>query len=212
MSRGGWIRYGGPAAMLGGALYVATFGMVYLIYGVFAEQARGTFFGGQEFIYLFYAMMYVFLLLGAVGLYLRQRDFFGFVGKAGFCLTAFGFSLGAIGSVMIVITALTAGGETVQAVLTFATHALSHAFYAPGSVLLGIATYRTGIFPKEAAVMVGVGPAWQLALFLAGVDQSYALLFPPFIITALGWMWLGYALLSEKEPPEPPPVVVPVVR
>ena len=194
------IRYSGPAAMLGGALYIATFGMVYLIYGVFAEQARGTFLGNQEFIYLFYVPMYVFLLWGAAGLYLRQRSYFGLAGKAGFYLTAFGFSLGAIGSAMLVVIGLTAGDETAPAVLTFVTHALSHVFYATGSVLLGIVTYRLGVFPKEAAVMVGAGPAWQLALFLGGINQSYLLLLPPFVIMALAWMWIGYALLSEKEP------------
>ncbi|HET7480186.1 MAG TPA: hypothetical protein VFJ72_11790 [Rubrobacteraceae bacterium] len=195
------IRYGGPAAMLGGVLYIATFGMVYLIYGIFAEQARGTFFGGQEFIYLFYAPMYVFLMLGAVGMYLRQRSYFGLTGRTGFYLTAFGLSLGAIGSAAIVVIGLVSGDEAALAAPIFATHAISHFFYATGSVLLGVATYRAGIFPKEAAVMMGVGPAWQLALFLSGIDQSYLLLLPPFIITALAWTWLGYALVSEKETP-----------
>lgn len=195
------IRYGGPAAMLGGALYIVTFGVVYLIYGLFAQQARGTFFGDQEFVYLFYIPMYVLLLLGAVGLYLRQRSCFGLAGKAGFYLTAFGFSLGAIGSASVVVIGLTAGDEAALAAPTFVTHALSHVLYAVGSVLLGIATYRVSVFPKEAAVMMGAGPAWQLALFVSGINQSYLLLLPPFIITALAWMWLGYALLSEKESP-----------
>lgn len=193
-------RYGGPAAVLGGALYLATFGMVYLIYGLFSEQARGTFLGNREFIYLFYVPMYVLLLLGAAGLYLRQRSRFGIVGKAGFYLTASGFTLGAVGSASIVVIGLTTSDETALAAPVFVTHALSHVFYAAGSVLLGIATHRVGIFPKEAAVMMGAGPAWQLALFLSGIDQSYLLLFPPFVITALAWMRLGYALLSEKEP------------
>lgn len=195
------MRYGGPAAMLGGALYIATFGTVYLIYGLFAEQARGTFFRDQEFIYLFYAPMYLFLLLGAAGLYQRQRSYFGLTGKAGFYLTAVGFLLGAVGSATIVVIGLISGDETALAAPIFATHAISHFFYATGSVLLGVATYRAGVFPKEAAVMMGVGPAWQLALFVSGVNQSYLLLLPPFIIMALAWMWLGYALLSRREPP-----------
>lgn len=195
------IRYGGPAAIIGGALYISTFGMVYLIYGLFAEQAKGAFFGDQEFIYLFYAPMYLCLLLGVAGLYVKQRSYFGLTGKAGFYLTASGFSLGAIGSVVIVVIGLISGDEAALAAPIFVTHAISHFFYVTGSVLLGFATYRAGVFPKEAAVMMGAGPAWQLALFVSGINQSYLLLLPPFIITALAWMWLGYALLSERESP-----------
>src|SRR3712207_8660601 len=44
-----------------------------------------------------------FLLVGAVGLFLRQRSSFGFAGKAGFYLTAFGFSLGIAGGTLIVV-------------------------------------------------------------------------------------------------------------
>jgi hypothetical protein len=190
------IRYGGPAAVLGGVLYIATFGMVYLIYGPFEEQAEGTFFRNYGFIYALYAPMYAALLLGSFGLYLRQRGYFGPAGKAGFYLTALGFSLGALGSAAIVAIGLSGGGV---GLFQFVTHALAHAFYAIGSVLLGTATFRAGVLPKAAAVMMGVGPAWQFALSLTGVDGSYLLLFPPFAVTALGWMWLGYALLADRE-------------
>lgn len=194
--------------MLGGTLYVATFGMVYLIFELFAEQARGTFFWDHAFVYGLYAPMYVFLLLGAVGLYLRQRGYFGLVGKAGFYMTAFGFSLGAVGSAMVLATGLIAG-DGATAFPDLLAHVISHVFYALGSVLLGIATYRAGVLPKEAAVMMGAGPAWQFALFLSGSDQSYLLLFPPFVVTALGWMWLGYALYDEQRRPlaRPEPAV-----
>jgi hypothetical protein len=103
------MRYAGPAAMLGGALYLATFGMVYLIYELFAEQAKHSFVGDHAFIHMFDTPMFVFLLVGAVGLYLRQRAGFGLVGKAGFYLTAFGFLLGVVGGALIVVVGL--GGD-----------------------------------------------------------------------------------------------------
>ena len=192
-------RYAGPAAVLGGALYIATFGMVYLIYVLFGEQAEGTFLRAYAFIYAFYTPMYVLLLLGAFGLYLRQRRYFGLAGKAGFYLTATGFSLGAAGSAVILVIGLTAGEGAAVGFSQFVAHALAHASYAVGSILLGFATFRAGVLPKAAAVMMGAGPAWQFALFLAGVDQSYLLLLLPFVLTALGWMWLGYALLAERD-------------
>ena len=39
------MRYGGPAAILGGALYFVIFGATVLISDVFAEQVEATFFG-----------------------------------------------------------------------------------------------------------------------------------------------------------------------
>jgi hypothetical protein len=35
-------------------------------------------------------------------------------------------------------------------------------------------------------------------MFMAGLNQPMVLLLPPVMATAFGWMWLGYALLSEK--------------
>lgn len=201
MSRGRLIRYAGPAAMLGGALYIATFGMVYVIYGLFPDRTGGTFLGEHAFIHAFEVPMYVFLLLGATGLYLRQRDRFGLAGKAGFYLTAFGFALGAVGGAMVLVIGPLAGDGATAGFPDLVAHALSHVFYAAGSVLLGIATYRAGVLPKEPAVMAGVGPAWQLALFFTGAERSFTLLLPPSVLTALGWMWLGYALFREKKVP-----------
>ena len=189
------IRYGGPAAVVGGALYIATFGLVYLVYGLFEEQSAGTLLRDDGLIYVFYTPMYASLSLGTFGLYGRQRDHFGPAGKAGSYLIAIGFSLGAAGSAAIAAIWL-AGGEA-GAFPQFVTHAFAHALYAVGSILFGIATFRAGVLPKVAAVMVAAGPAWQFVLSLGGVDGSYLLLLPPFAVTALGWMWLGYALIAE---------------
>lgn len=87
MSREGWIRLGGPATMLGGALYFFAFGAAYLIYSAFEEQARGTFFAQHTFIHMLDAPMFALLALGAVGVFLRQNDRLGKLGKVGFFLT-----------------------------------------------------------------------------------------------------------------------------
>jgi hypothetical protein len=192
-------RWGGSAAILGGALYLVTFGMVYLIYDLFAKQAKGTFVGSHAFIHMFDTPMFVFLLVGAAGLYLRQREVFGFIGKAGFYLTAFGFSLGIVGGAMIIVIGLTVGEKATLGVPDMIAHMLSHVFYALGSILLGIATLRAGIMPKAAAILIAIGPVWLFAMFGVGLNQSFLLLLPPVIATALGWMWLGYALISEKK-------------
>jgi hypothetical protein len=203
-------RYAGPAATLGGALYLATFGMVYLIYELFAEHARHSFVGDHAFIHMFDTPMFVFLLVGTIGLYARQRAVFGLVGKAGFYLTAFGFGFGVVGGALIMVVGLAVGDAATMGVLDLIAHLLSHVFYALGSMLLGFATYRSGIFPKPAAVLMGIGPIWLLAMFVAGMNQSFLLLLVPVALTGLGWMWLGYALRAEVSAPkvvEPQPVV-----
>ncbi len=93
---------------------------------------------------------------------------------------------------------LTVGDTATMGILDMIAHMLSHVFYALGSLLLGIATFRAGILPKAAAILMAVGPAWLFAMFMAGLNQSMVLLLPPVAATALGWMWLGYALLLEK--------------
>ena len=191
--------WGGSAAILGGALYLVTFGMVYLIYDLFAEQAKGTFVGSHAFIHMFDTPMFVFLLLGAVGLYLHQQSSFGLAGKAGFYLTAVGFLLGALGGAMIIVIGLTVGDKATIGILDMIAHMLSHVFYALGSLLLGIATFRTGVLPKAAAILMAVGPVWLFAMFGIGLNQSFVLLLPPVMATALGWIWLGYALISENK-------------
>ena len=42
------IRWGGTAAMLGGALNIARFGVTALIYGVFAEETKGYLLSGAR--------------------------------------------------------------------------------------------------------------------------------------------------------------------
>jgi len=209
MSRGnGVLRYSGPAAMVGGALYIATFGMVYLAHGPFAEQARGTFLQGYA-IYALYAPMYLLLMLGAIGVYARQRGDFGFAGRSGFYATALGFDLGAIGSVAVLAVVLTGGDGLALWLSRFVAHAISHVLYAVGSLLLGLATFRVGSLPRAAAVMIGLGPAWQLVLFFVDSSQSPLLQLPSFVITALGWMWLGYALLRRADAPVRPDPLLP---
>ena len=195
------IRWGGPAAMLGGALYVALFGVTALIYGVFAEQTEGTFLGAHAFIHSLDVSMFALLALGAAGVYTRQKDRLGKLGKAGFYTTLAGFGLSVLGGLAIIAVGLAVSDEATLGILDVITHPLAHLLYALGSLLFGIATYRTGILPRWGALLAGVGPIWLFALFNLGFGggQSFVVVFVPVVVTGLGWMWLGHALLSEKK-------------
>ncbi len=203
------VRWGGPAAMLGGALYVATFGVAVLIYGVFAEQTEGTFLGAHALIHSLDTPMFALLALGAVGVYARQKDRLGKLGKAGFYVTLAGFGLSVVGGLTIIAVGLAVSDEATLGVLDVITHPLAHLLYAVGSLVFGIATFRADILPRGGALLAAVGPIWLFALFNLGFGdgQSFLVVFVPVVVTGLGWMWLGYALLSErKDPPvEPEP-------
>jgi hypothetical protein len=91
------IRWGGLAAMLGGMLYVAMFGVRVLIYGVFAGETKDTFLRAHAFIHSLGVPMFALLALGTVAVYARQKDRFERVAKAGFYTTLAGFGLWVVG-------------------------------------------------------------------------------------------------------------------
>lgn len=204
MSRERLISYAGPAAMLGGVLYLATFAMAYLIYGVFEQQAKGTFFAAHAFIHAFDTPMFALLALGAVGIYLREAGRLGRVGKAGFYVTLAGFGLSVVGGLTIIVVGLAVSDKATLGVLDIITHPLAHVLYAVGSLIFGIATFRAGVLPRGAALLAAVGPIWLFAMFMTGFGGGDAVvpLVPPVVATALGWAWLGYALRSKEYAPE----------
>ena len=187
--------------MLGGALYVALFGVTVLIYGVFAEQTQGTFLGAHAFIHSLDTPMFALLALGAVGLYARQKNRLGKFGKAGFFTTLAGFGLSVLGGLTIIAVGLAVSDEATLGVLDVITHPLAHLLYAVGSLAFGIATFRAGVLPRGGALLAAVGPIWLFALFNLGFGggQSFLIVFVPVVVTGLGWMWLGYALLSQRK-------------
>ncbi len=195
MSREKLVRWGGPAAIMGGLAYVAVALLTVAIYVY--EMLRGPVFEAHAFIHAFDAPMFLLLVVGLTGLYLRQRDRLGKAGKAGFLLAFAGFGLAFVASIAVVVVGLTVGDEATLGVLDALAHPLPMLLYTIGSLLFGIATYRAGMLPRPAAAMVAVGPGLLFATFSAGL-KTWEPLVPMFMI-GLGWAWLGHALLSERK-------------
>ena len=142
------VRWGGLAAMLGGALYLTILGANVLIYDLFAQQAKGTFFGEHAFIHMLDVPTFALLLIGAVGVYLRQSGRLGKAGKAGFYLTVAGFGLSVVGGLTIIVVGLAVSDEATLGILDVVTHPLAHLLYAIGALVFGIATFRAGVLPR----------------------------------------------------------------
>ena len=157
--------------------------------------------GAHAFIHSLDTPMFALLALGAVGVYARQKDCLGKVGKAGFYTTLVGFGLSVLGGLTIIAVGLTVSDEATLGVLDVITHPLAHLLYAVGSLIFGIATFREGILPRAGALLAAVGPVWLFALFNLGFGdgQSFFMVFVPIVVTGLGWIWLGYALLSQRK-------------
>jgi hypothetical protein len=142
------IRWGGPAVTLGGVAYMATWGAVYLIYDLFAEEAKGTFLGSHAFTHMVDAPAFALLALGAAGVYARQKSLLGKVGKVGFFLTLGGFGLSVVGGLTIIAVGLAVSDEATLGILDVFTHPLAHLLYAIGALVFGIATFRAGVLPR----------------------------------------------------------------
>ncbi len=191
-------RYGGAAAILGGAMHVLAFVAVYLIYFAFAEEAKGTFFGEHAFIHIVDVAMFALLLVGAVGVYLSQSGRLGKVAKAGFFLTLAGFGLGVAGGLTIIVVGLAVGDEATLGVLDIVAHPLSQVLYTLGSAIFGAALLRKGTLPKLGALLVAAGPVALFALFMTGNQQAVVPIMASVVATGLGWAILGHGLRAER--------------
>ena len=199
MSKERLIHWGGPAAMLGGLIYILAFVATYLIYFVFAEQTENNFFGQHAFIHIVDVLAFATLALGALGVYLSQSQRLGRVAKTGFWLTLAGFGLSVVGGLAIIVVGLAVSDEATLGVLDVVTHPLAQLLYTLGSLIFGVALLSKGTLPKSAALLATVGPVALFALFALGLNQSFAPIIVAVTATGLGWTWLGYALLFEQK-------------
>jgi hypothetical protein len=182
-----------------------------MIYGL--KVVGGAILESHAFIHMLDAPMYALLAVGVLGLYLRQIDRFGWLGKTGFYLTFGGFTLATLGGLGIIVVGLSVGEMATLGVLDAVAHPLSTLIYVVGSVLFGIATFRGGILPHWGALLLVIGaPLWFVGpafFFGALIDGSedWLLAVPamvPAVLFGGGWAWLGYDLWAKRDLPAVP--------
>ena len=202
MTREKMMRYGGPAAILGGVMHVLAFVAVYLIYFAFAEEAKHMFFGQHAFIHIIDVAMFALLAVGATGVYLSQAGRLGRIAKAGFFLTLAGFGLGVIGGLTIIVVGLAVSDEATLGVLDVIAHPLAQLLYTLGSAIFGVALFRKGTLPRLGALLVAVGPVALFALFMTGNGNQQAVvpIMASVVATGIGWAVLGYGVCGRERP------------
>ncbi len=193
-----WIRWGGLAAVLAGASFIAADLLSLSIFPKFpsSESLTSEPYAIQSLLKLAGAAL---LLLGLFGLHARQAEAAGPVGTAGF-LAAFSGTALAVGSfwaTAFFAPAMAASDPAGFDALNGPPGRLADAFimtiasFVLGWMLFGVAAWRARVYPRAAALLVILGSPLALGtLLVVG--------FPTGVFFSAAVAWLGYTLWSEK--------------
>lgn len=152
MSASNLVRFGGLAAMAGGALFVVAelLGLPTLNEETYSETVTRTSYAIQQLLFL---LGVVFVLLGLVGLYVRQSEAAGALGLVGFLV--------AFAGTVLIAGFLWASAFIAPALADTAPHVLdggpppgilpSIIVFGLGWLLFGVATLRARVFPRASA-------------------------------------------------------------
>jgi hypothetical protein len=194
MTRNKFTRVGGFVALLGGTLWVVSFGIVQAI----APHLSGVLVGPV-----------LFLMVGLFALRVRRATGGGLLGTIGFAVTLVGLVMLAYGSIgKLVLT-----GE----VLGLHYGPVGFTGLAPGALVAGAGAALTALSVMTANVMprlssiplligaAGVAAAGGSALARQLLEGAPTDMFPLQVgpiaglwaLFGLGWLWLGYLLWSE---------------
>lgn len=185
-------RLVGPLSMIAAALIVVSQGLnLALGLAMGAQSADGVVHTVKFGLALL--AMYA-LLLALTGLYLRQADHAGWLGLAGYLVAFLGTLLVAgdwwfesfiapriAATAPEVMTGAITGSMLVGAAATFG-------LFAIGWITFGIATFRAGVYPRPAAVLLIIG----------GVVGILAGSTPYQVPLALAVGWIGFALTRSE--------------
>lgn len=199
------IRWAGFSAMAAGILYVVV-GMFHqpnIVSSVTTTQ--------WGIVHALATAMCFFFLLGVTGLYARQAEKAGWLGLAGFLLLSIWavitvtFTLVEVSILPLLATEAPALAEGFLGIFNSSAGktdfevlanlwTLTGPLYILGGLLFGIATFRAGILPRWAAVLLAVGTVLAPIAALLPPEHEPKVAVPVGIALA----WLGYALWSER--------------
>ncbi len=174
------VRWGGPAAMVGGALWV-------IVFVLFASRSSGP--GLQppyrsfEGLGVAGVLSLLLIVAGMVGLHARSKEAYGGLGTAGFVLALVGAALSIVsfGSWPLILIG-------------------SYALML-GSLLMGVAAFGAKTLPRWGTVVLWVGSA---AFFVFNTETFAAWFAVPY---GASWATVGYLLWHGAASEQPSPRV-----
>lgn len=202
MSSSSLIRLSGLAAVVAGVLLLIGDLLSFTIESENMSESATT--APYAFTFLLYLIGIVLLLIGLVGLYVRQSEASGILGLVGFLVAFLGTALvlGAVWAQLFVAPSVAV--EAPEFLDTEPTGALALGFtltfalVALGWLLFGTATLRARVYPRSAAIVVIVG---AVVGFLPIPASG--------IVLDVAAAWLGFALFTGRgEADQQPPRVM----
>lgn len=147
---------------------------------------------------------------GLPGILVRQRAQAGWLGLLGFVLTLVSGILltGLTITRLLVFPYLAAaapqlltGDSPPASVITYTL--VAALLVVVGAALFGVATMRAGVFPRWAGLLLILGVALNLALFVPLPNPIIGGVFDKMadVLFSLGLAWMGFALLAQGEAP-----------
>ena len=182
------MRWSGMAAILAGVLLIVSMLLTELV--------------AEGFFYLF-ALVFLLLAVALPGLHARQAGRSGLLGRIGFVAAL----IGAVA--FVVLLAVVGVAETFFGFDPDASDVVGLVLFVAfiafmvGIVLFGIATARAGVFPPAAGLLLALGLLGGLVIdLLTGAffdeDATSWGYFIALTAFAVGLIWLGYTLRSER--------------
>jgi hypothetical protein len=200
MSTAKLIRWSGLICILAGMLY-ALGALLHPVGEDLAAYTSPKWVPAHQ-VYWFASML---MLLGLVGLYARQVEQTGWLGLVGFILAFLGTvvvnSIFLMASTVLHLVAVQASAlfDQAGAPPTFGV-LLVVLGYILGYILFGIATMRAGVLPRGSGLLLIIGSAMFMISEALPLTASISHLIVTIgdVIFGAGFVWMGFALWSEK--------------
>jgi hypothetical protein len=199
MSTSNLIRWSGLAALVGGVLFIVLDILDFLLYGNLPYSEAAT---ASSFTIVQAAFIIAVALtgLGLVGFYAHQAQETGSLGLVAFVVSFLGLILAAgvvWGEAFFGAWLAGAAPQLLQSNPSGAFAAgifISYFLYTFGWVLFGLASFRGGVFPRGAAVVLIVGALMFVIISLLELPFES-------IVLGAALAWMGYAQWSGASEP-----------
>ena len=202
MSSSNLMRWSGMATLVGGVLLAVFDVAESVIIGGQPESAvAGT--GALIIVRIAFLVPVALMILGLVGLYVRQAEQAGTLGLIAFVVAFSGTVLvfGLQWSAAFIGSWLAGAApellDTEPAGLLAAGFMISFLLLALGWLLFGLASLRARVFPRGAALLLVVGAVLSFVLLMLEAPGSG-------VVFGVALAWLGYALWSGVGEPASP--------